>query len=44
MILALKLMISRKGIGIEVKKLWLCKQVKDQRNGVQVLLENENKS
>ena len=34
--------ISKKGIGIESQKL--CKEVRDQGNGAQVLLENENKS
>ena len=33
--------ISKNGMGIEVNKL--CKQVRDQRNSAQVLLENENK-
>ena len=37
-----KIAILKNGIGIEGQKV--CKQVRDQRNGTQVLLENENKS
>ena len=37
----LKVCNFKKGIGTKVKKL--CKQVRDQRNGTQVLLKNENK-
>ena len=37
-----KFVISKKGIGIKSQKI--CKQVRDQRNGAQVLLKNENKS
>ena len=38
----IKNLIIRNGTGIKGQKV--CKQVGDQRNGVQVLLENENKS
>ena len=37
-----KFAFLKNGIGIEGQKVF--KQVRDQRNGVQVLLENENKS
>ena len=37
-----KFAILKNGIGIKGEKV--CKQVRDQRNGAYVLLENENKS